>query len=87
MTLTGTSRFIPAPESGQFFWDTIATCVPPDLIIASLRGSGFIDVNRRVFGGVLSEYTALTPAVERASLNPHLGRLGVAKPVAFEGSE
>ena len=42
----------------RYYWDTIATCVPPDVIMDSLRRSGFVDVRHRVLGGLLSEYTA-----------------------------
>ena len=41
----------------RYYWDTIAHCVPPDVILESLRSSGFVDVKRRVRGGLLSEYT------------------------------
>ena len=46
----------------RYYWDTIATCVPPDVILESLRRSGFVDVERRVFGGFLSEYLAAKAA-------------------------
>ena len=46
----------------RYYWDTIATCVPPDVILESLRRSGFVDVERRVFGGFLSEYLAVKAA-------------------------
>ena len=40
----------------EYFWDTIETCVPPDVILGALRDGGFADATRRVTGGVLSEY-------------------------------
>ena len=40
----------------QYYWDTIAHCVPPDMILGVLRSSGFVDVERRVRAGLLSEY-------------------------------
>ena len=46
----------------RYYWDTIATCVPPDVIMDSLRHSGFVEVRYGIFGGILSEYTAITPA-------------------------
>ncbi|HMH49610.1 MAG TPA: class I SAM-dependent methyltransferase [Candidatus Acidoferrum sp.] len=45
----------------RYYWDTIATCVPPDLIVDSLRRSGFGKVRHRVLGGLLSEYTGERP--------------------------
>lgn len=45
----------------RYYWDTIAQCVPPDTILGVLRSSGFIDVVRRVRGGLLSEYMGLKP--------------------------
>ena len=40
----------------RYYWDTIAQCVPPDVILDALRASGFVDVGRRARGGLLSEY-------------------------------
>jgi demethylmenaquinone methyltransferase/2-methoxy-6-polyprenyl-1,4-benzoquinol methylase len=71
----------------RYYWDTIATCVAPHVIIDSLRRSGFTRVNRRVFGGVFSEYAAFAPVAESDSLNRHVGGLDAAKPVACEESE
>jgi len=45
----------------RYYWDTIATCVPPDVIMDSLRRGAFVDVQHRVRGGLLSEYTAHRP--------------------------
>jgi demethylmenaquinone methyltransferase / 2-methoxy-6-polyprenyl-1,4-benzoquinol methylase len=45
----------------RYYWDTIATCVPPEVITDSLRRSGFVDVHHHVVGGLLSEYTATRP--------------------------
>jgi demethylmenaquinone methyltransferase/2-methoxy-6-polyprenyl-1,4-benzoquinol methylase len=45
----------------KYYWDTIAHCVPPDIILGVLRSSGFVDVERRVRGGLLSEYIGLKP--------------------------
>jgi len=45
----------------RYYWDTIDTCVPPETIMEALRRTGFADVRRRVFGGVLSEYSAVNP--------------------------
>jgi len=46
----------------KYYWDTIAECVPPETILAVLRASGFVDVERRVRGGLLSEYMGVKPA-------------------------
>jgi demethylmenaquinone methyltransferase/2-methoxy-6-polyprenyl-1,4-benzoquinol methylase len=42
----------------QYYWATIAECVPPNVIIAALADSGFKKVKRSVSNGVLSEYVA-----------------------------
>ncbi len=46
----------------QYYWDTIAECVPPATILEVLRASGFVEVERHVHGGLLSEYVAVKPA-------------------------
>jgi len=46
----------------KYYWETIAQCVPPDRILGVLSSSGFVDVHRRVRGGLLSEYVGLKPA-------------------------
>ena len=40
----------------RYYWDTIAQCVPPDVILEAMRSSGFVDVTHRARGGLLSEY-------------------------------
>jgi demethylmenaquinone methyltransferase / 2-methoxy-6-polyprenyl-1,4-benzoquinol methylase len=45
----------------RYYWDTIAECVPPDAILHVLRSSGFVNVDRRVRGGLLSEYVGAKP--------------------------
>jgi len=42
----------------RYYWDTIDECVPPDTVMAVMRASGFAGVERRVLGGILSEYVA-----------------------------
>jgi demethylmenaquinone methyltransferase / 2-methoxy-6-polyprenyl-1,4-benzoquinol methylase len=42
----------------QYYWATIAECVPPNVIITALADSGFKKVKRSVSNGVLSEYVA-----------------------------
>jgi demethylmenaquinone methyltransferase / 2-methoxy-6-polyprenyl-1,4-benzoquinol methylase len=54
-----------SPQAGvlmEYYWDTIAECVPPDTILSVLRSSGFAGVDRRLRGGLLSEYVAVKPA-------------------------
>ncbi len=46
----------------KYYWDTIAECVPPETILVVLRASGFVDVERRVRGGLFSEYIGVKPA-------------------------
>jgi demethylmenaquinone methyltransferase/2-methoxy-6-polyprenyl-1,4-benzoquinol methylase len=53
-----------SPEAAllvRYYWDTIAGCVPPQTILDVLRRSGFVDVERRVLAGMLSEYVASKP--------------------------
>lgn len=45
----------------SYYWDTIEQCVAPHLILDALRATGFVDVKRRVIGGVFCEYTARRP--------------------------
>ena len=45
----------------RYYWDTIAACVPPATILEVLRSSGFVDVERRLRGGLFSEYAAVRP--------------------------
>lgn len=42
----------------DYFWDTIESCVPPEVILKALLASGFAEATRKVRGGVLSEYLA-----------------------------
>ena len=45
----------------RYYWDTIAACVPPEVIIEALRAAGFVSVDRHVLHGFLSEYVAHKP--------------------------
>jgi demethylmenaquinone methyltransferase/2-methoxy-6-polyprenyl-1,4-benzoquinol methylase len=68
VTLIGT-RSRGAARLMEYYWDTIEGCVPPAAILEALRGAGFVDVERRSRGGLLSEYLARRPpaaAVEPA---------------------
>jgi len=42
----------------QYYWATIAECVPPAVILAALAVGGFKGVKRTVSNGILSEYIA-----------------------------
>ncbi len=45
----------------KYYWDTIAECAPPETILEVLRRSGFVEVEHRAFGGMLSEYAGRKP--------------------------
>ena len=60
VTRIGT-RAAAASRMMDYFWDTIETCVPPDVILGALRDTGFPNATRRVTGGVLSEYLGEKP--------------------------
>ena len=42
----------------NYFWDTIESCVPPDVILNTMREAGFAQSTRKVTGAILSEYVA-----------------------------
>ena len=46
----------------KYYWDTIRMCVPPETILEVLQQSGFVAVERRVFGGLFSEYAGKKPS-------------------------
>jgi len=48
-----------AEDLVKYYWETIEACVPPELILESLRRAGFREVKRDSRFGMLSEYTAL----------------------------
>ncbi len=50
----------------EYYWATIAECVPPDTILAAIRAAGFQDVRRKITGGILSDYTAVNGAAPTA---------------------
>jgi demethylmenaquinone methyltransferase/2-methoxy-6-polyprenyl-1,4-benzoquinol methylase len=43
----------------KYYWDTIAECVPPGVILSALAWSGFRRTERRVVFGIFSEYVAV----------------------------
>jgi demethylmenaquinone methyltransferase/2-methoxy-6-polyprenyl-1,4-benzoquinol methylase len=40
----------------SYFWETVANCVPPELVLQALARAGFRDTQRTTTGPVLSEY-------------------------------
>jgi demethylmenaquinone methyltransferase/2-methoxy-6-polyprenyl-1,4-benzoquinol methylase len=49
------------PELMRYYWDTIAACVPPELILRGLATAGFVAIDRRVDLGIFSAYRASKP--------------------------
>ena len=45
----------------QYYWETIDACVPAEAIMGVLEHSGFVNVTRKVWGTVHSEYLAEKP--------------------------
>lgn len=43
----------------EYYWATIAECVPPEAIVAAIKSAGFQEVQRKITGGVLSDYQAV----------------------------
>jgi demethylmenaquinone methyltransferase/2-methoxy-6-polyprenyl-1,4-benzoquinol methylase len=48
-----------AEDLVKYYWETIEACVPPELILETLRRVGFRDVKRDSRFGMLSEYSAV----------------------------
>jgi demethylmenaquinone methyltransferase/2-methoxy-6-polyprenyl-1,4-benzoquinol methylase len=46
------------PMLYRYYWDTIAACVPPERVLATLVAAGFAGVRRRLGLGIFSEYCA-----------------------------
>ena len=46
----------------NYYWDTIAACVPPGAILAALAGAGFVAAERHTDLSVFSVYCARKPA-------------------------
>jgi demethylmenaquinone methyltransferase/2-methoxy-6-polyprenyl-1,4-benzoquinol methylase len=46
----------------EYYWDTIAACVPPETILTALARVGFVEVHRHVELGIFSEYIGVKPA-------------------------
>jgi demethylmenaquinone methyltransferase/2-methoxy-6-polyprenyl-1,4-benzoquinol methylase len=45
----------------EYYWDTIAACVPPETILAALKRAGFKNVRRRTDLGIFSSYLGTKP--------------------------
>ncbi len=43
----------------EYYWETIVSCVPPNVILGALRDAGFSQVERGVELGMFSEYTGV----------------------------
>ena len=55
------TRSTRSPESArlmEYYWATIAECVPPVSILSALSKAGFRPVERKTRGGILSEFLA-----------------------------
>jgi demethylmenaquinone methyltransferase/2-methoxy-6-polyprenyl-1,4-benzoquinol methylase len=60
VTRVGTGA-VAASRMMDYFWDTIETCVPPEVILDALENAGFPNATRSVTGGILSEYLGEKP--------------------------
>ena len=49
------------PELMRYYWDTIAACVPPSVVLHGISAAGFTEVSRRVELGIFSAYRARKP--------------------------
>ena len=56
-----TTRSSGAHELMSYYWETIELCVPPELILDTMREVGFIDVQRNIVLGIFSEYSGIRP--------------------------
>lgn len=53
-----------SPEAAtlmRYYWDTIRTCVRPDVILSAMTAAGFENASRHVELAVFSEYSATKP--------------------------
>lgn len=87
------TRSEPARLLTTYYWDTIASCVSADTIEEILRHDGFARVERRVFGGFLSEFVAEkrarteAPALLQPSAYGHAARVVATEAVATQEAE
>jgi len=47
------------PRLMEYYWATIAECVPAQTILGALSGSGFQNVERKISHLILSDYQAV----------------------------
>jgi len=45
----------------RYFWDTMDSCVPPEVILQALGECGFVQLERKNLYGAFSEYVAVKP--------------------------
>lgn len=45
----------------RYYWDTIAECVPPEVIVGALRAAGFPEISQRVEIGIFTAYSSTRP--------------------------
>jgi demethylmenaquinone methyltransferase/2-methoxy-6-polyprenyl-1,4-benzoquinol methylase len=50
----------------RYYWDTIRTCVRPEVILAALKDESFDDAKRHVELAIFSEYSAVKPPAAAA---------------------
>jgi demethylmenaquinone methyltransferase/2-methoxy-6-polyprenyl-1,4-benzoquinol methylase len=55
------TRSADAERMMRYYWDTIASCVPPAAVLAALHAAGFQATARQGMGGLLTEYHARWP--------------------------
>ena len=48
-----------ARDMMRYYWETMDACVPPETVLAALRGAGFAEANRIKMLGLFSEYSAV----------------------------
>jgi demethylmenaquinone methyltransferase / 2-methoxy-6-polyprenyl-1,4-benzoquinol methylase len=46
----------------RYYWDTIDSCVTPEVVMGAVGQAGFVGVSRHVELGIFSEYRARKPA-------------------------
>jgi len=67
-----------APTLMRYHWDTVAACVPPELIQDALREAGFIDIERSTELAVFSAYRARRPdLIDRPKPQDRSGRIAL----------
>lgn len=48
-----------AKDMMSYYWETMDACVPPENVLAAMRGAGFAEVKRKQIFGLFSEYSAV----------------------------